>query len=438
MIPRLRPNQGELSGAASSRWRRSVTWVVAAVLVAASVVVAGAVGWNDWLPAPPLNLPPTLTPGPYAASGNEQRDCLTSVCGVGAGEIPTSPPPTLEDFWDGRAGVVVDVPDTGLPMGESDTLLMPNGELWSYMHASFESAGVFDQCGDPVPFPGCVVLFRSRDGGVTFVQDEPHVCLLDCRSCPCRPAIDHVQQQQYPRVVRAGDLFIMAYEYQGRIMLTRSADGLAWAPPEEVPGAGIWQSAGGRCPPHTIIGIHPFLTHEYDCLSGGPPGLFVVDRRLYVFLALGQNPGALGCFAGRVDGPVDRLRVCRNNPLFSGAGDYGPLDVRGAAANAYFDFRTISAADVLPVDDRYYALYEGIRGPGPGDPGDTQFGLGLARNLTGAIDGPWEKYPGNPILADLPGNIGLGHADLLQIDGHTILYTSLDGKTRSRLRLVWK
>ena len=86
---------------------------------------------------------------------------------------------------------------------------------------------------------------------------------------------------------------------------------------------------------------------------------------------------------------------------------------------------------------RYYMLYEGVRGPGPGDAGDTQFGLGLARSVTGEIDGPWEKFPGNPLLVDLPGNIGLGHADLAVIDGRTYLYTSLDGMTRSRLLLRW-
>jgi len=53
------------------------------------------------------------------------------------------------------------------------------------------------------------------------------------------------------------------------------------------------------------------------------------------------------------------------------------------------------------------------------------------------VDGAWEKYPGNPILVDLPGNIGVGHADLVVLDGRTYLYTSLDGVTRSRLMLIW-
>jgi beta-xylosidase len=83
-------------------------------------------------------------------------------------------------------------------------------------------------------------------------------------------------------------------------------------------------------------------------------------------------------------------------------------------------------------------LYEGTRGPGPGDAGDSQYGLGLARSLTDRIDGPWETYSGNPILVDPPGNIGLGHADLVVIGGQTILYTALERDKRSRLALVWK
>jgi beta-xylosidase len=106
--------------------------------------------------------------------------------------------------------------------------------------------------------------------------------------------------------------------------------------------------------------------------------------------------------------------------------------------NPYFDFRTLSSAEVIRIDDRYYMLYEGVRGPGPGDPGDSQFGLGLARSLTDRFDGPWEKHPANPILVDLPGNIGLGHADLVIIDGQTVLYTALEEDVRSRLALEWK
>jgi hypothetical protein len=40
-------------------------------------------------------------------------------------------------------------------------------------------------------------------------------------------------------------------------------------------------------------------------------------------------------------------------------------------------------------------------------------------------------------LVGLPGNFGLGHADLVVVNGQTLLYTSLNGATRSRLALVW-
>ncbi|MBC8254186.1 MAG: hypothetical protein H8E35_09155, partial [Ardenticatenia bacterium] len=44
--------------------------------------------------------------------------------------------PTLADFWEGRARFVVEVTDTGLPMGESDTVVRADDELWTYVHAS--------------------------------------------------------------------------------------------------------------------------------------------------------------------------------------------------------------------------------------------------------------------------------------------------------------
>ena len=83
-------------------------------------------------------------------------------------------------------------------------------------------------------------------------------------------------------------------------------------------------------------------------------------------------------------------------------------------------------------------VYEGLRGPGPGDPGDTQFGLGFARSMTNEFDGPWQTWSGNPLLVDSPANIGIGHADIIVLNGETIIYTSLDGVERSRLKLVWK
>lgn len=74
--------------------------------------------------------------------------------------------PTLADFWNGDAHFVADVPNTGLPMDESDSLFIQatdeNGtkdaaEIRSYLHASYQSASVHDQCGDPVEFPGSLV-----------------------------------------------------------------------------------------------------------------------------------------------------------------------------------------------------------------------------------------------------------------------------------------
>ena len=38
--------------------------------------------------------------------------------------------PTLDDFWAGRAMWQLDEFDVGLPMGESDTLIGPDGQLW--------------------------------------------------------------------------------------------------------------------------------------------------------------------------------------------------------------------------------------------------------------------------------------------------------------------
>ncbi len=346
--------------------------------------------------------------------------------------------PTLADFWEGRAEFVLDVVDTGLPMGESDTLVMHNGELWSYVHASAQSAGVVDRCGAPVPFPGCTVIYRSVDGGTTFSPETPLTCQFECATCPCVSEVDHTDQQQYPRVAYNGTTFFLVYEYLGRARLRRSADGLTWSMPERVADTGVWKLWLRTCRQEERIHEHPFVPYEYECLAGGPPGIFVEGGRLYIFVGLGQNPGAMGCYTGSVTTTGERLTRCRHNPLFVGAGEYGPLDEKGPQANPYFDFRTISAAEVQRIGARVYMLYEGVRGPGPGDGGDTQFGLGLARSLTPDIDGPWEKYPGNPILVDQPGNIGLGHADLVVIEGQTFLYTSLNGYTRSRLALVWK
>ncbi len=350
--------------------------------------------------------------------------------------------PTLADFWDGRARFAVDVEDTGLPMGESETVVLSNGELWSYVHASQRSAGVVDSCGAPVDFPGCVVIYRSVDGGRSFALSEQPACLIPCRQCPCEADVDHTVQQQYPRVYFDGARMSMVYEYLGRVMLRTSTDGLAWSAPEHVADSVIWNLWYRDCPAAERIGEHPFAPFNYECLRGGPPSVFATDGVVHVFMAQGQNPGAMGCFKRPSDAAGAPFVACDNNPLFVGAEKYGPLDETGAPANPFFDFRTISSAELQALGDgadrRYYMLYEGVRGPAAGDPGDTQFGLGLARSLTDRIDGPWEKFPGNPLLVDLPGNIGLGHADLVVLDGRTYLYTSLDGVTRSRLVLVWE
>ncbi|MFN2111281.1 MAG: hypothetical protein ACK2UI_16620, partial [Anaerolineae bacterium] len=353
-------------------------------------------------------------------------------------EPGTNDHPTLADFWEGQAEFVLDVADTGLPMGESDTLVMHNGELWSYVHASTVSAGTVDRCGDPVPFPGCTVIYRSVDGGATFSPTTPLTCQFECATCPCVSEVDHTEQQQYPRVAYNGATFFLAYEYLGRARLRRSTDGLTWSMPERVADTGVWKLWLRTCRQEERIHEHPFVPYEYECLAGGPPGIFVEGGRLYIFVGLGQNPGSMGCYTGSVTTTGEQLTRCQHNPLFVGAGEYGPLDEKGPQANSYFDFRTISSAEVQRIGSQVYMLYEGVRGPGPGDGGDTQFGLGLARSLTADIDGPWEKFPGNPILVDQPGNIGLGHADLVVIEGQTFLYTSLNGYMRSRLALAWK
>ncbi len=381
---------------------------------------------------PPL---PTSMGQPQTAVPNEPVPSLQP-------DAPSAKPgsaPTFADFWEGRARFVVDVPETELPMGESDTLPAPNGQFWSYVHASARSAGVVDQCGAPVEFPGCVVIYRSEDGR-TFHHNDPPVCQIACNRCPCTAEEDHIIQQQYPRVVEHEGHYWMVYEFQGRVMLRDSSDGLTWSDPTWVAESLIWELWYANCPAEERIGEHPFAPFHYECLRGGPPGLFIDDDMLYVFMAQGQNPGAMGCFKRAVSDTDGDFVACRHNPLFVGAAEYGP-EAKDATANSHFDFRTISSAEVVKVgageDARVYMFYEGVRGPGAGDPGDTQFGLGLARSMTPEIDGPWEKFLKNPILVDLPGNIGLGHADLVELEGQTYLYTSLDRETRSRLQLVW-
>lgn len=363
--------------------------------------------------------------------------CRVSAPAASSSPIDRSRPPTLDDLWAGRAEFVLDARDVGLPMGESDTLIAPTGEWWSFVHASERSAGVVDQCGAAVEFPGCVVIYHSEDAGASFTLDNP-ICQISCQQCPCDSRRDHINQQQYPRVAFDGTTFFLVYEYGGFVYLRRSRDGQEWSPPEEVGGTGIWHLWYDGCPRFARIGAHPYALHDYDCLIGGPPGLFVEGNWLYIFVGLGQNPGGMGCISGPKQMNASHYQPCRWNPLFRGSQEYGPLDAVGDEANAHFDFRTISSAEVVQVGDHYYMLYEGVRGPGPGDPGDTQFGLGLARSKTDEIDGPWELFPGNPLLAPLPGNIGIGHADLVVSGEETVLFTSLDGQRRSHMTLAWR
>jgi hypothetical protein len=263
-----------------------------------------------------------------------------------------------------------------------------------------------------------------------------------CEARPCTPEADQIDQQQYPRVARSeSGAYVMVYEWGGATYLRTSADGLNWSSSARVPGTGQWyRSWSASCDALASIGSHPFVDdqEEYDCLIGAPPGLFVEGDQLYVFVDLGKNPGHMGCFTGEVEAGADGLRPCAANLLFTGATTYGPVDTADSRANLYFDFRITSAADVVKVGERYYMMYEGVRGPTVLGEGDTQFNLGLARSLGPQIDGPWEKYAGNPLLLDVPGNVGVGHADLLVLDGRTYLYTATSDHTRGRYQWVWK
>ena len=83
-------------------------------------------------------------------------------------------------------------------------------------------------------------------------------------------------------------------------------------------------------------------------------------------------------------------------------------------------------------------FYEGIRGPDELERGmDTQFALGFARAPLDAIDGPWELFPGNPIIQDVAFNWGIGHADVIVLDGVTYPYSATDQRTRGRYVLAW-
>ena len=390
-------------------------------------------------PASPLASPlanPPATPS-MAAPPPTATPIPTSTPAPTATPTPTPAYASLDDFWDGNAVWQLDVLDTGLPLGESDTLYRGGGEFWSYLHASYESAGVSDQCGDPVPFPGCTTLWKSHDGGRSFALEDP-TCLFECVSCPCENERDHIAQQQYPRVSFQPDQLYLAYEHGAYVYLRTSADGLSWSEPKHVPGTWIWTHPYGLCEGDNVIGLHPHIHPElqYDCLVGGPPGIHIEDDQLTIFVALGQAPGRMGCFSGRLGDGVEGLAPCAANPLFSAENGYGPPEALGPEADPYFEFRTISSADVIRIGDRYYMTYEGVRGPSSYTVVDDQFGLGLARSVGPALDGPWERYPGNPIISHLPGNVGIGHADLLVVDDVTYLYTTTSDNSRGRYVLL--
>lgn len=353
-------------------------------------------------------------------------------------------PPTLADFWDGRADWVLLTPDVGLPVGESDTIARGDGEFWSYLHASTQSAGVVDQCGQTVAFPGCLTRWESTDGGQTFTLPVA-VCSLPCGACPCDDQRDHTSveraAQQYPRVVVDQGRYYMAYEWHAQVILRTSDDGLVWSGWDYLltPG-GTFPSSFAPCSATETIGPHPNIRGQRDdCLIGAPPGLFIDGDTLYVFVAAGSAPAHMRCYKGDKRGDLSRLERCATDPLFSGAQEYGPLDARGALAHPYFDFRYISSADVLKVGDRYYMAYEGIRGPEVLEAGmDTQYGLGFARSVGPHIDGPWERFPANPVLQEMGFWVGIGHADLLTVAGETRMMTQTGENTRGLYALRWR
>lgn len=320
-------------------------------------------------------------------------------------------------------------------MGESDTLHMGGNVYWSYLHASTHSAGIHDSCGGEVQYPGCVTLWVSTDGGQHFTLDRPQ-CLFPCNSCPCDND-DQTWQQQYPRVIRAPDRsFLMVYEHGAAAWLTWSMDGIVWAQPWQVPGTGMWFGWDRGCDDTRLVGAHPFWTPDQDCMAGGPPGLFISEGRLYVFVGLGQNPGHMGCFWSDLN-DLKTFTACQSNPILSGAAEYGPIDAQGMDANPYYDFRFVTSADVVFDNGYYYMTYEGIRGPNSHAVGrDNQFALAFARSQE--IDAPWEKFAGNPVLSNVVDNWGIGHADLLIVDGLTYMYTGTPWLTRGRYLLVFK
>jgi hypothetical protein len=399
-------------------WRASIRLMGAAVLIAMGLaLLAGPFSRSQAAALSPQAIPTySLPPG-----------------------APASPQPhafpTLTDFWNGAAQWVLDVPNTGLPIGESDTIYMGNGVLWSYLHASTQSAGISDTCGGPVKFPGCVTRWISTDGGRHFTLNAP-TCILRCTFCPCAEE-DLTRQQQYPRVARSPvGMFYMVFEHDAQTWLTTSFDGIDWTRPHVNTKTGLWKLSDGPCSLAMAIGPHPAVATNYQCMAGGPPGILISGDRLFEFVGLGQNPGHMGCYWVWLS-DIYNYFPCSANPLFSGATNYGPLDARGLDANPYFDFRYMTSADVIRDGNYYYMAYEGVRGPSsPQVGGDDQFALGFARSPI--VSGPWEKYSANPALQDVADNWGVGHADIVVVDGVTTMYTATPWLSRGRYVLTYK
>jgi hypothetical protein len=134
---------------------------------------------------------------------------------------------------------------------------------------------------------------------------------------------------------------------------------------------------------------------------------------------------------------VHNFFPCSANPQLTGSPIYGPLDARGWDANPYFDFRYMTSVDMIRQDEMYYMTYEGIRGPSSPNAGrDDQFALGFARSPV--VNGMWQEYPGNPALQGVIDNWGIGHADLIVLNGTTYMYTGIPGNTRGRYVLQYK
>nr|MBN1228428.1 hypothetical protein [Anaerolineae bacterium] len=369
-------------------------------------------------PTPTYTATATFTPAPTATQTSTP--------------IPGQPG-TLNDYWNGNASWILEIADTGLPLDTSDTLYMGHNIYWSYAHTNYRFQGTVDSCGDPVPYPGCITRWVSTDGGRSF-QVTHNQCILACDSCPC-DRDDHVMQQQYPRVVRsASGRFYMVYENGAATWITESNDGINWSRPVIIPGTGVWRLYHRTCESYALVGTHPIVGEPEDCLVGGPPGLYIERDNLYIFEGMGKNPAHLGCLVAPL-GIHSDFEMCASNPLFAGASGYGPLGARGAAANPFYDFRYATSADVVKEGIYYYMAYEGTRGPhSPSAGRETQFALGFARSLV--LDGKWEKYPGNPVLGGVQDNWGMGHADIVIVNGIIYMYTGTPQLTRGRYVLM--